>query len=153
MLSRVIMKIAILLLISFASFNVNAQNTRLVFNDSPVNSSDFDGDHMAFYDARTSTSENSDVLSPYEKFHANGQLAEKGLIVNNKLEGLWRKYNEDGKLIAKIRYNEGVKTGKWIVWSKDGKVLSKGHYNKEGAKTGNWIVWSSIDDEYLKRSY
>ncbi len=147
------MKTVILLLISLASFSVNAQNTRLVFNDSPVNSNDFDGDHMAFYDAPASTSENPDIITPFEKFHANGQLAEKGLIVNNKPEGLWKKYNEDGKLISKIRYFDGVKTGKWIVWSKEGKVLSKGRYNKEGAKTGNWIVWSAIDDKYLERSY
>lgn len=147
------MKTVILLLISLISFSVNAQNTRLVFNDSPVKSSDFDGDHMAFYDSRTSEAEQHDIITPFEKFHANGQLAEKGLIVNNKPEGLWKKYDEDGKLISKIRYNDGVKSGKWIVWSKDGKVLSKGHYNNEGAKTGNWIVWSSIDDKYLERSY
>lgn len=147
------MKSVIIVLFAIISFAANAQNTRLVFTDSPVNTSEFDGDQLAFYDSRSSDAEQNEVITPYEKFHANGQLAEKGLIVNNKPEGLWKKYNEDGKIIAKIRYSKGVKTGKWIIWSKDGKVLSKGHYNNEGSKIGNWIVWSSTDDKYLERSY
>jgi antitoxin component YwqK of YwqJK toxin-antitoxin module len=146
------MKYIGLVLFVFASLNLNAQNTRLVFNDNPVASTSFDGDYMAFYNP-DDAKKNEDIILPFQKYHSNGQLAEVGLIVNNKPEGLWKKYNEEGKLIAKIRYCDGVKTGKWIIWSKEGKVLSKGRYDKFGSKKGNWVVWSNTDEKYLENSY
>ena len=101
-----------------------------------------------------STSKNKvEELKVYEIYHSNGQLAEKGLIINNKADGVWKKYDEEGKLLAKTIYQNGSKRGKWIIWDKDGKVIAKGRYNKEGTKSGNWIYWSSLDDQYLERDF
>lgn len=42
-------------------------------------------------------------VRPFEKYHSNGQLAEEGLIVNNRPDGIW-KY--DGSILAKCQYNK-----------------------------------------------
>lgn len=144
----------ILILSAFLfSISASAQNTRVVFNNSPANTSNFDGEHIAYYDSQAEKENTKEDARIYEKFHANGVLAEVGLIVNNKSEGVWKKYNENGKLIAKTKYKEGVKRGKWIIRNNDGSILAKGRYNADGNKTGNWIYWSSVDMEYLEKSF
>jgi antitoxin component YwqK of YwqJK toxin-antitoxin module len=147
------MKYLVVALLALISLKIDAQNTLLVFDNSPRELSNFDGDQMAFYDLRDGNKYEGEIIEPIEKYHANGQLAEKGLIVNNKPEGLWKKYDENGRLIAKINYKDGKKTGKWIIWNNDGQIIAKGRYNKEGDKTGSWIYWSSVDQKYLEQSF
>ena len=147
------MKYLVVAFLAVISLNIQAQNTLLVFDNSPRNTSNFDGDKMAFYDQRDNSKVQDEIIEPVVKYHSNGHLAEKGLIVNKKPEGLWKKYDENGRLLAKIKYKDGRKTGKWIIWNNDGKVIAKGRYNNDGDKTGNWIYWSSVDHKYLEKSF
>jgi hypothetical protein len=146
------MKHLLYILLIFISFSVAAQNTRLVFSDAPSNS-DFDGDQISFYDPQANKDAEQDDVRPYEKYYANGELAESGLIVNNKPEGVWKKFDQEGKLIGKTKYKDGKKTGKWVIWNYDGSVLAKGRYNSDGEKTGNWIYYSSVEHKYLQKSF
>ncbi|MGC1515297.1 MAG: nicotinic acid mononucleotide adenyltransferase [Maribacter sp.] len=49
-------------------------------------------------------------------FHANGEIAQQGFFLNEKLEGQWKMFNEKGDKIAMGNYDNGVKTGKWLFW-------------------------------------
>ena len=148
-----IMKQLLFILLSIFSFNLSAQNTCLIFDQSSKQVRNFDGDKMAFFQKEDPAKDKKEVIEIFEKYYENGQLAEKGLIVNNKPEGLWKKYDEKGKLIAKIKYKEGKKSGKWILWNHNGEIIAKGRYNNEGDKTGNWIYYSSVDKKYLNKSF
>lgn len=147
------MKQVFVLITLLFSISVSAQNTKAVFHNSPINTSNFDGEHIAYYDSQAEKESTKDAIRTFKKYHANGEIAEIGLIVNNKPEGIWKKYDENGRLLAKTKYKEGVKRGKWVIRNKDGSILAKGRYNTNGEKTGNWIYWSSNDQEYLEKSF
>jgi antitoxin component YwqK of YwqJK toxin-antitoxin module len=147
------MKQLLTLSILFFGLSLCAQNTRLIFSDSPTNYSKFDGEKISFLENKAKKYSDNEDIRIYEKFHENGQLAEVGLIINNKPDGVWKKYDDNGKLIAKTKYKDGKKRGKWIIWNYDGSVLAKGRYNTDGEKTGNWIYWSSVDHKYLEKSF
>lgn len=144
----------LLLLLSILIYtNVQSQNTKLIFNDSPIDKSDFDGEQIKCNDDRRSNVKSSEEIIPFVLFHDNGQVAEEGLIVNNRPEGVWKKYDKHGNLIGRIKYKEGSKSGKWIVRDQNGKLLAKGRYDNNGNKTGNWTYWSNTDQKYLKGSF
>ncbi|TVZ16372.1 toxin-antitoxin system YwqK family antitoxin [Maribacter sp. MAR_2009_72] len=52
-------------------------------------------------------------------FHANGEIAQQGYFLNEKLEGEWKMFNENGDKIAMGNYENGIKTGKWLFWEGD----------------------------------
>lgn len=52
-------------------------------------------------------------------FHANGEVAQQGYFLNEKLEGEWTMFNEKGDKIAMGNYVKGAKTGKWLFWEGD----------------------------------
>ncbi len=49
-------------------------------------------------------------------FHENGEVAQTGYLIKNKLHGQWFMYNLDGKKIASGKYDEGLREGKWFFW-------------------------------------
>jgi antitoxin component YwqK of YwqJK toxin-antitoxin module len=135
------------------SLSLSAQNTQLLFSDSPRNNESFNGEKISYAKHNADKYSDNEDVRVYEKYHSNGELAEVGLIVNNKPEGIWKKFDQNGKLIAKTKFKEGKKRGKWVIWNYDGSILAKGRYNSEGEKTGNWIYYSSIDQKYLEKSF
>ena len=151
--NNIIMKQILFISILLFSISAFSQNTKVVFNNSPVNTSNFDGEHIAYYDAQADKETTKENVRVYEKFHANGEVAEKGYIVNNKPDGVWKRFDTEGRLVGKTKYKDGLKRGKWIVWNNDGSIIAKGRYNADGNKTGNWIYWSSVDMEYLEKSF
>lgn len=52
-------------------------------------------------------------------FHENGEVAQQGFFLNEKLEGEWKMFNNEGEKIAMGNYSKGVKTGKWLFWEGD----------------------------------
>jgi antitoxin component YwqK of YwqJK toxin-antitoxin module len=52
-------------------------------------------------------------------FHANGEKAQQGYFLNDKLEGEWKMFNDKGDKIAMGNYDQGVRTGKWLFWEGD----------------------------------
>lgn len=52
-------------------------------------------------------------------FHANGEIAQQGYFLNEKLEGEWKMYDEQGEKIAVGNYDNGLRTGKWLFWEGD----------------------------------
>ena len=50
------------------------------------------------------------------QFHANGEVAQQGHILRNKLDGVWESFDADGKKIAVGNYDNGIKVGIWFFW-------------------------------------
>lgn len=50
-------------------------------------------------------------------FHDNGEIAQTGHLLNNKLHGEWVSFNSEGKKTGVAQYNMGNKVGKWFMWS------------------------------------
>ena len=51
------------------------------------------------------------------QFHDNGEIAQQGHILRNKLDGLWESYDIEGNKIAVGNYDNGVKDGTWFFWT------------------------------------
>lgn len=56
-------------------------------------------------------------------FHDNGEIAQTGYLLNNKLHGPWVMFNNQGKKIATGKYVLGNREGKWFFWK--GDILSE----------------------------
>ena len=56
---------------------------------------------------------------PFELYHENGQLKERGAYKDREQDGLFEFYNEYGQLKEKGTFNMGKRCGKWI---EDGKT-------------------------------
>ncbi len=52
-------------------------------------------------------------------FHDNGEIAQTGYMLNNKLHGQWFMYNTEGKKIVSGKYENGIRAGKWFFWKGD----------------------------------
>jgi len=52
-------------------------------------------------------------------FHDNGEIAQTGTLLNDKLHGQWYMYNAEGKKIATGKYVNGKRSGKWFFWKDD----------------------------------
>lgn len=59
-------------------------------------------------------------------FHDNGEIAQMGFYLNEKLHGEWKMYDAEGNKIAMGQYDKGVRTGKWFFW--EGKELQEVAY-------------------------
>ena len=51
---------------------------------------------------------------PIEQYYPNGQLSEKGTVVNGEQHGPWESYFNEGSLSSKGTYNMGTKCGQWL---------------------------------------
>lgn len=43
------------------------------------------------------------------KYYENGKINQKGLLINNKPDGIWVMYDINGDLISRMEYDNGVK--------------------------------------------
>jgi TonB family protein len=81
---------------------------------------------------------------PYERYHRNGQLREKGNYANGKKTGIWKSWSDEGKLLDSIRYNEkGNMTGTRIRWYDSGAVEDSTVYHEDGTGKGYRCGWFS----------
>jgi antitoxin component YwqK of YwqJK toxin-antitoxin module len=149
------MRIIVLTLLILSGINISAQNTRLVFDQYYVDKSDFDGDYISNYDLnKTKDNLNANEASEtYVVYHENGQIAELGLIIDNKAEGVWKTWDENGNLLGRVKYKTGQKNGRFIIKNTKGQLIAKGHYGKNGNKIGKWLLWDSDAKRMIKRDF
>jgi antitoxin component YwqK of YwqJK toxin-antitoxin module len=51
---------------------------------------------------------------PFETYHENGQLEEKGTYKDGELDGPSESYYENGEVFIKGSWKDGKKCGEWI---------------------------------------
>jgi len=66
----------------------------------------------------------------YTLYHDNGQIAQKGAIVNQQLEGVWVRFSPEGKKLSQGTFTKGKKTGKWFFWNEQGLIEADFKDNK-----------------------
>ncbi|MGA1029992.1 MAG: toxin-antitoxin system YwqK family antitoxin [Flavobacteriaceae bacterium] len=66
----------------------------------------------------------------YVEYHSNGQIAQKGTIKANKLDGIWVSYSKAGEKLSQGHYTNGKKTGKWFFWNENGLIEADFNNNK-----------------------
>ena len=75
------------------------------------------------------------------QFHANGEVAQQGHILRNKLDGVWESFDADGKKIAVGNYDNGIKVGTWFFWT-DEQLIEVEFTNN---KVQDVIYWNTSE--------
>ena len=70
-------------------------------------------------------------------WHANGQLAARGLALNGERTGFWSHWYEDGSVREQGEYENGLRQGLWVHWREDGTLDARGEY-EAGVRIGEW---------------
>ena len=78
------------------------------------------------------------IDGPYETYHDNGQLREKGTMKDGKWDGPVEWYHDNGQLFQKGTYRDGVEDGPSEGYHENGQLCRKGVY-KDDEKCGAWI--------------
>ena len=72
---------------------------------------------------------------PYEKFYENGQLEQRGKLINKEPDGLWEWFHKNGQLELRRTYNNGEIDGLWEGYYENGQLQLRGNY-KNGKLDG-----------------
>jgi len=75
------------------------------------------------------------------QFHDNGEVAQQGHILRNKLDGVWESFDAEGNKIAVGNYDKGVKSGTWFFWT-DEQLIEVEFVNN---KVEDVIYWNTTD--------
>ena len=77
-------------------------------------------------------------VGPYESYHDNGQLSEKGTMKDGEIDGPVENYHENSQLWSKGTMKDGELDGPYEDYYENGQLKSKGTF-KDGEKCGEWI--------------
>ncbi|HCK21154.1 MAG TPA: hypothetical protein DHW15_03035 [Bacteroidetes bacterium] len=81
-------------------------------------------------------------------FYEDGNLMEKGLMIDGVFTGQWLRYNEIGVLIAEANFQNGAKDGVWRIYNNDGQIIYEMEYSRDVR-----IMARSFDDSGTLVSY
>lgn len=88
------------------------------------------------------------------RFYAGNRVAEEGLLVRGKKDGVWKGYHPNGQPQYQGSYKNGKREGLWQEWNQDegcadagtgknrltGQLIFKGSW-KDGKPEGIWEGW------------
>ena len=80
-----------------------------------------------------------------QKFHENGRIHTRGILLNAVRQGVWNTYHEDGLPWSRVTYKSGVKEGLFRTWHIGGKPHIEGQH-KDGVPSGKWRFYSAEGD-------
>jgi len=99
-----------------------------------------------------------------EKRHANGQLASRGLVVDNHPHGMHNYYDSNGVYQFSKLYEKGILSAEgkllqngerdsvWIAYFPDGRVRHSGIY-RNGLREGRWMFFYANGDKAQEGFY
>lgn len=76
---------------------------------------------------------------PFEKFHENGQISQRGFYVNGKKDGIFQFYDIYGVLEKQETYVDGIKNGNFYI-KKNNKIIKEGTY-EDNKLYGTWTKY------------
>lgn len=77
-----------------------------------------------------------------EQYHANGQLAAEGLIVNEEKQKDWKYYYQNGQLREKVYYRENRPYGKVQTFYDNGQLKAEEEIDEMGHRIGSRKLYS-----------
>ena len=82
----------------------------------------------------------TDKTEPFDSYDERVGGGKKGILVNDKMEGIWETY-DDFLLISKVTYQNGVKEGLCEKYA-DGRLYATGNY-VAGKEDGLWTYYDN----------
>ena len=73
-------------------------------------------------------------------YHKNGVIEMRGLMKDNKREGLWKSWYENGLPWSETTFKEGKKNGKTTTWYDNGNRRYEGFFTND-KESGRWTFW------------
>jgi antitoxin component YwqK of YwqJK toxin-antitoxin module len=73
-------------------------------------------------------------------YHKNGVIEMRGMMKDNKREGLWKSWYENGLPWSETTFKEGRKNGKTTTWYENGNKRYEGFFTDD-KESGRWIFW------------
>jgi antitoxin component YwqK of YwqJK toxin-antitoxin module len=73
-------------------------------------------------------------------YHKNGVIEMRGMMKDNKREGLWKSWYENGLPWSETTFKEGKKNGKTTTWYDNGNKRYEGFFTND-RESGRWTFW------------
>ncbi|WP_460944882.1 toxin-antitoxin system YwqK family antitoxin [Spirosoma daeguense] len=86
------------------------------------------------------------------KWTKAGKVRAKGILTNEKKQGLWNEFTNDGGLATQCEYLNDTLNGKCLGYWKSGKLMIDGFY-KNGLKEGDWLIYYENGKVMQKGTY
>lgn len=84
------------------------------------------------------------VEGEFNSFYLNGNLKEKGVLVNGVKDGIWEEYFDENGKISKIKnYQSGNKFGSWKTFDKNGNSLLEQIFDSTGIMSNSKIFYEN----------
>lgn len=77
-----------------------------------------------------------------ENYHSTGQLASKGLLVNEEKQKEWTYYYPNGKIKKKAYYRENIPFGKVQTFYDNGQIKTEEEIDETGQPIGEWKLYN-----------
>lgn len=91
---------------------------------------------FSFKNNKDSTTDSGEQLI----YHKNGVIEMRGMLKNNKREGLWKSWYENGLPWSATMFKQGKKNGKTTTWYENGNKRYEGFF-KNDEESGRWTFW------------
>jgi antitoxin component YwqK of YwqJK toxin-antitoxin module len=74
------------------------------------------------------------------RYHKNGVIEMRGLMKDNKRDGLWKSWYENGLPWSETTFKAGKKYGKTTTWYDNGNKRYEGFFTND-KESGRWTFW------------
>ncbi len=74
------------------------------------------------------------------KYHKNGVIEMRGMIKDNKRDGVWKSWYENGLPWSETTFKAGKKNGKTTTWYSNGNKRYEGFFTND-KESGRWVFW------------
>ncbi len=73
-------------------------------------------------------------------YHKNGVIEMRGMMKDNKRDGLWKSWYENGLPWSATTFKDGKKNGRTTTWYDNGNKRYEGFFT-EDMESGRWTFW------------
>jgi antitoxin component YwqK of YwqJK toxin-antitoxin module len=73
-------------------------------------------------------------------YHKNGVIEMRGMMKDNKRDGLWKSWYENGLPWSETTFSNGKKNGKTTTWYENGNKRYEGFFTND-RESGRWTFW------------
>lgn len=73
-------------------------------------------------------------------YHKSGAVEMRGIMKNNKRDGLWKSFYENGLPWSETTFKDGKKDGRTTTWYENGQKRYEGFFTND-VESGRWVFW------------
>ncbi len=110
--------------------------TKTVKKEDPVEVKDSLQHEFAFETKTDSLIQNGEQIY----YHKSGAVEMRGMMKNNKRDGLWKSFYDNGLPWSETTFKDGKKNGKTTTWYENGQKRYEGFFTND-VESGRWVYW------------